>query len=180
MSTDAARWGTLANVLTLSRAVAVPLLALSVLNGARLAALFLFVWAVATDFADGRLARRRGEASHLGGLLDHSTDALFCSVGLGALAWVGVVPAPLPFLVALAFLQYTLDSRSLAGQPLRARFLGRWNGIFYFVMVGIPVVRDALELGWPRADLVMAIAWLLVASTVVSMGDRAWALVRSR
>ena len=180
MSSDAARWGTLANALTLSRAAAIPLLVLAILNGVQLAAFALFWWAVATDFADGSLARRRGEESNLGGLLDHTTDALFCSVSLGALAWQGVVPAPLPFLVALAFTHYTLDSKSLAGHPLRASFLGRWNGIFYFVMIGIPVCRDALAIGWPGPGLVTAIGWALVASTVVSMADRAWALVSSR
>jgi len=180
MSSEAARWGTLANVLTLSRAAVVPLLAAAVVHDARIAAFAFFWWAVATDFADGSLARRRGEASSLGGLLDHATDAFFCSVGLGALAWVGVVPVALPLLVALAFTQYTLDSRSLAGEPLRASYLGRWNGIFYFVMIGIPVCRDALGLAWPGAGLVTAIGWALVVSTVVSMGDRAWALLRSR
>jgi phosphatidylglycerophosphate synthase len=169
------RLATLANLLTLSRAAAVPFLALSIVHEVEVAALALFVWAVATDFADGSIARRQGQASSLGGLLDHSTDAFFCSVGLGALAWVGVVPVALPCLVAAAFLQYMLDSRSIAGQPLRASFLGRWNGISYFVMVGIPVVRDALGIGWPGAGLVMAIGWALVASTVVSMADRAWA-----
>lgn len=175
-----ARWATLANLVTLTRVAAIPLLVAAILAEARLAACGLFVWAVVTDLVDGRLARNRGEASSLGGLLDHSADALFCSVGLGALAWVGVVPAPLPFLVAAAFLQYMLDSRSLAGRPLRASFLGRWNGIFYFVLVGIPVVRDALGIAWPGPGLVMAIGWGLVASTAVSMGDRGWALVRPR
>ncbi len=125
---------------------------------------------------DGSLARRSGRVSSLGGLLDHGTDALFCSVGLGALAWLGVVPVVLPLLVAAAFLQYMLDSRSIAGQPLRASFLGRWNGIFYFVMLGIPIVRDALGIGWPGPGLVIAIGWALVVSTVASMADRAWAL----
>ena len=177
---SAGRFFTLANALTGTRLLTAPLLATAVLHEARGAAALLFGWAVLSDLMDGRLARRRGEVSNFGGLLDHSTDALFCSVSLGALAWVAVVPVPLPFLVALAFTQYMLDSRSIAGRPLRASFLGRWNGIFYFVMVGIPVVRDALGLAWPGPVLVMAIGWVLVASTVVSMGDRAWALVSSR
>ena len=143
---------------------------------AAVVALGLFLWAVTTDFVDGSLARRSGRVSSLGGLLDHGTDALFCSVGLGALAWLGVVPVVLPLLVAAAFLQYMLDSRSIAGQPLRASFLGRWNGIFYFVMLGIPIVRDALGIGWPGPGLVVAIGWALVVSTVASMADRAWAL----
>lgn len=176
----ASRVGTLANAVTLTRVLCVPLLATAVLLDARVAAAGLFAWAVVTDLVDGRLARRRGEASSFGGLLDHSADALFCSVGLGALVCTGVVPVPLPFLVALAFTQYMLDSRSIAGQPLRASFVGRWNGIFYFVLIGIPVVRDALGLAWPGAALVMGIGWLLVASTLVSMGDRLVALVSSR
>ena len=180
MSTNPAgmHWGTLANVVTLTRVASAPLLAIAILEEARVAAAGLFFWAVATDFIDGRLARKRDEVSNLGGLLDHSADALFCSVSLGVLAVVGVVPAPLCFLVALSFLQYMLDSRSIAGRPLRASFLGRWNGIFYFVMVGIPVVRDALGMAWPGAALVMTIGWVLVASTLVSMADRGWALWR--
>ena len=181
MTTDrVGRLGTLANAVTFTRVLSVPLLAVAILTDARLSAAALFAWAVVTDLVDGRLARRRGEVSNLGGLLDHSADAFFCSVGLGALASVGVVPVPLPFLVALAFTQYMLDSRSIAGKPLRASSLGRWNGIFYFVMIGIPVVRDALGLAWPGPGLVMAIGWLLVASTLVSMGDRLVALLSSR
>lgn len=177
MATESARFLTLANAITGTRAVCAPLLATAVLNDARVVAALLFAWAVATDLVDGRLARRRGEVSNLGGLLDHSADALFCSVGLGALACAGVVPVPLPLLVAAAFTQYMLDSRSIAGQPLRASFLGRWNGILYFVLLGIPLVRDALGLAWPAAGVVTGLGWALVASTVVSMADRAWALL---
>ena len=35
----------------------------------------LFVVAVATDLADGRVARRRGEVTPLGGFADHAVDA---------------------------------------------------------------------------------------------------------
>ena len=173
------RWGTLANAVTLTRGMAAPLLVAAILLDARVEALGLFVLAVATDVADGRLARRLGEVSRLGGLLDHGADALFCSLGLGALAWTGALPIPLPFLVAVAFLQYVLDSRSIEGLPLRASFLGRWNGILYFVLIGIPVVRDALTLSWPGAGLLSGLGWVLVASTLLSMLDRGWAAARN-
>ena len=175
-SAATSRLATPANLLTLSRALAAPFMALAIVEGAEGWAAGLFAWAVASDFADGTLARRRGQASSFGGLLDHATDAFLCTLGLGALAWVGLVPAVLPFLVCIAFVQYMLDSRSLAGRPLRASSLGRWNGIFYFVLLGIPIVRDALGLDWPGSFLVLAIGWGLVASTVGSMLDRAWAL----
>ena len=178
-----ARWTTRANALTLARAASAPALAFAIASGHALGAAGLFAFAVASDLADGRIARRRGEASPLGGLLDHASDALCVTTGLGALASTGEVPIPLPWLVAAAFLQYVFDSRAAGSRGLWASPLGRWNGIAYFVVVGIPVVRDALGLAWPGTPLVRALGWLLVASTLVSMADRAralWAALRSR
>jgi phosphatidylglycerophosphate synthase len=173
-----ARWLTLANALTAIRLLAAPACAVAILDGAAVAAAALFALAVVTDLADGPVARRRGEVSALGGLLDHSSDAIFVSLGLAALAFQGQVPALLPLLVILAFFQYVLDSNTLAGHPLRASWLGRWNGIAYFVLLGIPVIRDVLGLAWPGDGWVVALGWGLVASTLVSMGNRALALLR--
>jgi len=169
---EGARWATPANALTGVRLAAAPALAAAIVCDAAATAAALFALAVATDLADGPLARRRGEVSPLGGLLDHASDALLCTSGLAALAARGVLTPLLPLLVALAFLQYTWDSRVVRGQRLRASSLGRWNGVAYYVMVGIPVVRDALGVAWPGAGLVAALAWALVASTLVSMADR--------
>jgi phosphatidylglycerophosphate synthase len=174
------RWATLANGLTFARLAMAPACALAILGGESMLAFLLFWIAVATDLADGRVARQRGEASALGALLDHSTDALFVSLGLAALACGGEVPAVLPALVALAFVQYALDSRALSGRVLRSSFLGRWNGILYFVLLGVPVVRDGLALGWPPAAGVLVLGWLLVASTLISMLDRGQAWVATR
>lgn len=174
------RWWTAANALTALRLAAAPALAAAVLAAAAELALALFALAVATDLLDGRVARRRGEASALGGLLDHASDAAFVSIGLGALAARGEVPAPLPPLVALAFLQYVLDSRALAGRPLRTSGLGRANGIAYFVLLGAPLAREALGLAVPAFSLVRVVGWGLLATTLVSMGERALAAWRAR
>lgn len=139
----------------------------------------LFALAVITDLADGPLARRYNHASPLGGLFDHGTDALFVSATLAALAWAGFINPWLPLLVALAFIQYMFDSRALAGLALRTSLLGRNNGIAYFVMVGIPVIREALALDWPPDAWIAGLGWLLVASTAISMADRAIALIRA-
>ena len=136
----------------------------------------LFWGAVATDVADGRVARARGETSAFGGLLDHATDASFVTLGLAALSMHGSVPTALPILVFAAFLQYMLDSRSLAGRTLRASFLGRWNGILYFVPLGVVVTRDALGLVFPADRWVLLLGQALVVSTLLSMADRAWTL----
>jgi phosphatidylglycerophosphate synthase len=180
MSEAASSLRTRANALTALRLVCGPLLVLALLEGAALAAALLFWLAVASDLLDGPVARRFGESSALGGFLDHATDAAFVSLGLAALAVRGEAPGLLPLLVALAFLQYTLDSRVVKGGALRASALGRWNGIAYFVPVGTVVVRDALALAWPGRGLLLALGWALVASTLLSMADRALALRRAR
>lgn len=175
----AARWRTRANALTVLRLLAAPLLALAIWEGRAGPAHALFWLAVGTDLLDGRVARRYGEATPFGGLLDHATDAAFVSAGLLAVAWRGEIPIWLPVLVVASFAQYALDSRALVGRPLRTSLLGRWNGIAYFVLLGIPVVRDGLGLGWPPVSWVAAIGWALVATTLVSMGDRFLALRRT-
>jgi phosphatidylglycerophosphate synthase len=168
-------WQSRANALTALRALAAPALVVAILGQATVVAALLFTLAVITDLADGRVARRYGEVTRLGGLLDHATDAVFVSAGLGALAHQGLTPGPLPWLIVAAFVQYVVDSRASASRPLRASSLGRWNGIAYFVALAIPVVRDSLGLGWPGAWLVQGFGWALVVSTLVSMSERAWA-----
>ncbi len=145
--------------------------------GALWCALLLAV-AIATDLADGRVARARGTASPLGRALDHGADFLFVVTGLAAAAVRGALPGVLPVLVALAFAQYVVDSLFAHGvRQLRMSGLGRANGILYFV----PLVGDVLvRLGLPAAPLVRAIAWALALTTLASMLDRLLALRRSR
>jgi len=163
---------TWANVLTLARLASAPALAWAILEGHAFVALALFAGACASDFADGGLARRLGQASGLGGLLDHASDATLMVVGLAALSVRGLAPTLLPALVVLAFVQYVVDSRAAAGQPLRPNPIGRWNGIAYYVLLGTPIVRDAAGAPWPWDGLVVFAGWVLVATTALSMAQR--------
>ena len=171
---------TWANGLTLLRLLAIGPAVWAIVSGHWILAAGLFVLAIVTDMADGPMARRSGHASAFGGLFDHGTDALFVSTGLAALAWTGYINLYLPPLVAFAFLQYVFDSRALAGAELRTSLIGRYNGIAYFVMVGIPVFREALGLSWPPDAWIAAIAWVLVASTGLSMLERGIVFIRRR
>ena len=173
-------WFTWANVLTSLRLVAAIPLYYSIEANAWWAAAALFWLAVASDLVDGRVARARGESSPLGGFLDHGTDATFVVSGLLALSNSGQVAWLLPFVVGAAFFQYMFDSNALAGQPLRASALGRWNGILYFVPVGVVVTRECLSLTIVSDSLVLAASWALVLTTLLSMADRGWALYVAR
>lgn len=171
-------WLTWANGLTALRLVGILPGVWAVCTAHWALAAGVFVVAVLTDLADGPVARRFNHATPGGGLFDHTTDALFVAALLAALAATGYVNVFLPGLVALAFLQYVLDSRALAGAVLRTSLIGRYNGIAYYVLAGIPIIRNATGLGWPPDSWVAAIAWLLVLTTLLSMADRALALLR--
>ena len=173
-------WITWANLLTLGRLCSIAPCVWAISTGRWILASLVFTLAVISDFLDGPVARRFSHATRLGGLLDHATDALFVSICLATLAWVGLVNVFLPVLVLAAFLQYTFDSKALSGQSLRTSWLGRSNGIAYFVAVGIPVIRNGLGWGFPPDTWIKLFAWVLVATSVLSMLDRAATLIRTR
>lgn len=177
-------WRTLANAISGARLVLAPMSVHAILTGRWALAAGVFAAAVASDFADGPLARRRGTASALGGVLDHGADALFVAVTLWALAYaeaqrgVDLVPGILPLFIVLAFAQYLLDSRALRGQPLRGSWLGRANGIAYFVLAGTVIWREALAWHWIWGEAIYAAGLVVVISTLASMGLRLRALAK--
>jgi phosphatidylglycerophosphate synthase len=176
----------MANALTAARlALALPV-AVALARPERLApgvVAFVIGLAIVTDFLDGTVARTQGTASASGMLFDHSTDCIFVTSGLMGVAIAGSITPILPALIPLAFGQYVIDSYVWHRQrQLRASFLGRWNGILYFVPI---VLVAASRLPFPAgfASLLRlaagALAYLLVASTVMSMIDRATTPFRS-
>ena len=170
-------WLTAANAVSLARLVTAPYSLVLALDERWLLASVIFVGAVVSDMLDGYLARRAGKESALGGLLDHSADAIYVTLTLWALAHTGVIPGFLPFLVGCAFLQYVLDSRAMAGQPLKTSRLGRWNGIAYFVLVGTIVIRNALGLDWLPDDAIWLFGLVLLTTTFLSMFERLHAMM---
>ncbi|MEJ6591188.1 MAG: CDP-alcohol phosphatidyltransferase family protein [SAR86 cluster bacterium] len=170
----------LPNILSGSRLALAPLAFYLIDSLMWRAAAIVVLIAVLTDLLDGYLARRLQLESHWGGLLDHSSDALFVTVTLAALATQNLVPWVLPCIVIGAFLQYVLDSKAIQGQSLRASLLGRYNGIAYFVLAGWPVMQNGLNLHPVDDHWFLWASWALIASTSVSMLDRLVALRRAR
>jgi phosphatidylglycerophosphate synthase len=142
-------------------------------------AAFALAAAIATDFLDGVIARRRRTATTAGAVFDHTTDCLFVTSGLAAGASRGAFPWILPALVAAAFVQYVVDSYWLHRvRSLRTSRLGRWNGILYFAPLGGDIL---IRLGMSGLQPVLPLlAWVLVVSTVLSMGERLWAVTALR
>ena len=86
----------LPNALTLLRIFLVPFLVVVLLTkfeGRETVGLAIFLIATATDFFDGWLARRRGEVTTLGALLDPIADKLLISGAFVSLVELGLAPA---------------------------------------------------------------------------------------
>ena len=167
---------TLANSLSLFRLIIAPVTVWYIISGWWLAASFLLILAILSDLLDGPIARKKGQESSTGALIDHSCDAFLVAVLLFVLNITHEIPLLLPVLVILSFLQYVFDSKALTGQRLRTSFLGRFNGICYFVLVSLCIFTEALEINIPDYTI-LNFAWILITSTLLSMSERLWTLV---
>ncbi len=176
----------MANLLSLGRGLlALPFAycMLQASGAATWAAAGILLLAIASDLVDGPVARRAGTASACGRSLDHGADVLFVLCGLGPAALRGAVPVGLPVLVLVAFLQYAVDSYWLHREgQLRMSALGRWNGVLYFVPITVDIAIRMPEL-WAAAVQLLRlsltpIAWLLMATSLASIGDRLLSLRR--
>lgn len=167
---------TLANSLSIFRLVVAPVLAWMILSNRWLAASLLLILAILSDIFDGRIARRKNQDNAFGGLLDHSCDAFLVAVLLFVLSKTHGITLLLPSLVLGSFLQYVLDSKALSGHKLRTSFLGRSNGIAYYVLASICIFTEALGINLSD-NLFIVFTWVLISSTIVSMSERLWTLL---
>lgn len=158
---DRRRWRWLPWTLTAIRLVLAPAYVLALEMSATLP-LVLAVIASATDFVDGRLARRLGVASPAGAVLDVVADGVFVVTALAALASIAVVSWLLPAAVVLALAGLALvvlrarRDQDAAGAPVAPRRRGPADraghaaGIVNYgaVLVGSAAVAGLVPAGW--------------------------------
>ena len=83
---------TVPNILSFLRLALVPVFLVAILEGQDRLALGVLVVSSVTDFLDGLIARRFGQITRLGQLLDPAADRLFIFAALIGLASRGIVP----------------------------------------------------------------------------------------
>ena len=170
----------MANFLTAIRLLLVIPVAMAIANESLFTSwllLALIVIAIASDYFDGKVARALKTASARGMLFDHGTDFIFVTIALFALSIIGLSSILLPLLIVVAFSQYVLDSYFLFKQKqLRMSFLGRWNGIFYFVPIVLVATSrlPAFDQVQDNFNLIIVYSnYALTVSTLASIVDRA-------
>jgi CDP-diacylglycerol---glycerol-3-phosphate 3-phosphatidyltransferase len=184
----------LPNALTLLRIFFVPLLvaalvqknfefrAGTLLIRHEMLALAIFLIAAATDLLDGYLARRWGQVTTVGTLLDPIADKLLISAALISLVQSHVLPAWMAILiVGREFAISGLRSIAAAeGYIIRANELGKMKLVFQVFAVSVAM----LSLGQPEmAQLAMGCMWMVVLLTMwsaISYFHEFWREIDSR
>ena len=162
---------TLPNVLSISRGMCAPLVAIVIWLQWWEFASALFLYAVFSDLIDGPIARKSNQVTSFGGRLDHTADALFVFSGLSALAILDELPWTLAIVQLGAFIEYAFYGQKVQS-PLRMSQLGRINGILYFVLIGFVIFQIALNINEFNAIatvITSLFAWTLIGSTLLSI-----------
>ena len=161
---------TVPNLISLARLLLVPVFAVLLVRRQDLWAFAVLAVSGASDWLDGVLARRLGQVSRLGQLLDPAADRLFILVTIVALAWRGVVPWWL--VVALVARDVVLAVMLLvlarAGEPPLPVHLAGKAGTFALLYAfpllllatwSGPVGTAATVLGWAFALWGVGLYW---------------------
>ncbi len=171
----------LPNILSCVRILLVPILVVVLLTkfeGKELVGLSLFLLAASTDFFDGYLARRHGQVTRLGKLLDPAADkiltsAMFISlVGMGrAEAWIVVA------IVAREFAISTLRNVAAAENiVIAASWSGKVKTVLQMVAISLLIFKGSLP--QPFDQLGVLALYLALVATVYSGIDYAFRYAR--
>jgi CDP-diacylglycerol---glycerol-3-phosphate 3-phosphatidyltransferase len=167
---------------TCTRIVLTPVVIGLVLGGADSAAAVVFALGAATDWIDGRLARRWEVASRLGAFLDTTADKLLVSGALIALVAVDRV-SPWFAMVIIGRELVLLGLRAAVaseGRHLEASLLGKWKATVQFVAILLAIVRPDVTIGGAFLDeWAIAFAALVTAWSGVDYLVRFWSVLRS-
>ncbi|HEV2840291.1 MAG TPA: CDP-diacylglycerol--glycerol-3-phosphate 3-phosphatidyltransferase [Chthoniobacterales bacterium] len=178
-----------ANRLTVSRLV-LTILFVATLNSTWIyghtAALIIFLLAGVTDYFDGEIARRYGEVTNFGKLMDPLVDKIMMAAAFISLVPLGAIPAwAATTVVARDFLITGLRLMASArGLILPAERLGKhktsWQiatVIFFLVLLSARELKYADESGWWFRAWYHGgplLVWIAVAFTVYSGLRYAW------
>jgi CDP-diacylglycerol---glycerol-3-phosphate 3-phosphatidyltransferase len=147
------------------RIVLAPVVMALVLAGSDTAAVIVFLVAAATDWIDGRLARRWGVTTRLGAFLDTTADKLLVTTALIALVAVDrVSPWVTLIIVAREFTILGLRAAvASGGRVMETSMLGKWKATVQFGAIALAMVRPDVTIAGAYLD-----EWAMVAAAFVT------------
>jgi CDP-diacylglycerol---glycerol-3-phosphate 3-phosphatidyltransferase len=153
-----------------ARIVLAPVVTALVLSGADTAAVTVFIVAAATDYVDGRLARRWQITSRLGSFLDTTADKLLVTAGLFALVAVDRA-SPWLALIIVGRELVLLGLRAAVaaeGRHIEPSALGKWKATVQFAAIALAIVRPHVTLAGAYLD-----EWVMVLAALITVWSAA-------
>jgi cardiolipin synthase len=162
----------LANLITLGRLLAVPLVVWLILSGDYGATFWLFAVASVSDAVDGYIAKHFDQRSDLGALLDPIADkalivTLFVTLGIaGDLpSWLVILVVFRDLLIIGGFLLAAALTQPIAWRPL---MISKINTTLQLVLVAVLLAR--LAFGFTDGGAITGLVYLVGITTVASGG----------
>ncbi|HWL91453.1 MAG TPA: CDP-alcohol phosphatidyltransferase family protein [Actinomycetota bacterium] len=159
---------TVPNALSLARIVLIPVFCwLTANERTRLWGILLFAVVVSTDWIDGYVARRTGQVSELGRILDPVADRLAIAAGLLTFTFSGIFPFWAALLVLLRDVVVLLGGVALLWRR-EIRVEVRWIGKIATasLMAGITWIAWG-DANGPLGDVLLVGGWLAYAVGIV-------------
>lgn len=150
---------TIPNALSVLRLLLVPVFLVLLLDQQNLAALLVLIFASATDWFDGFLARTLNQVTKLGARLDPAADRLYIFATLIGLAVNGNIPVWLAVVVILRDVMLATTYPVLATHgygPLPVHFLGKAGTFALLYAFPLLLLADIFE---STEHIILPIAW---------------------
>ena len=150
---------TIPNALSVLRLLLVPVFLVLLLDQQNLAALVVLIFASATDWFDGFLARKLNQVTKLGARLDPAADRLYIFATLIGLAVNGNIPVWLAVVVILRDVMLATTYPVLATHgygPLPVHFLGKAGTFALLYAFPLLLLADIFE---STEHIILPIAW---------------------
>ena len=159
---------TVPNILSAARIAAIPIFCwLSANEDTRLWGILLFAVVVSTDWVDGYVARRTGQVTELGRILDPVADRLAIAAGLLTFAISGIFPFWAALLILVRDVTVLLGGAALLwGRDLRVEVRGIGKLATFSLMAAIAWIAWGNANG-PLGDVLLVGGWLAYAVGIV-------------
>ena len=153
-------WMTVPNLLTLFRAIGIPIFLMLILQEEYAWAVLTLVLAGATDYLDGKAARYLKQESRLGELLDPSVDRLYIITVLAAMFITGAIPVWILLLIflrdlSLGFLLVLMKRKGIP--PFRVTYLGK--AATFNLLYALPLLLLTFSSSSMTAELAFIFGW---------------------
>jgi cardiolipin synthase len=167
----------LPNLLTAARLALAPYLFLLMFRHQYRTVIPLFIIIGVTDVVDGFLARRLHADSRLGAYLDPIADKILLSGTFLVLALTGAIESWLAAVVLGRDVMILATAGVLYLTTKRRNFPpSRWGKASTFVQIVFLCFQIGYLAGIAVAPVVIALKWITVALTIVSLADYAWTI----